>query len=36
MIGETLKHAKDYGFDINVQGFNYQFLKEKREKYVNR
>lgn len=35
-IAETLREAPDYGFDLTVNGFNWQLIKQSRDKYLER
>ena len=35
-IAESLRDAKNYGFDIDIKGFNWQHLKSKRDSYIKR
>jgi glutathione reductase (NADPH) len=35
-IAEALHDAKDYGFDVSVQGFNWAKIKKARDAYVQR
>lgn len=36
-VAETLSHyADEYGFDVEVKGFDFQTLKENREAYIDR
>jgi glutathione reductase (NADPH) len=35
-IAEALHDAKDYGFDVTVQGFNWPTIKKARDAYVQR
>ena len=35
-LAEGLHDAKDYGFDINFNGFTWKTLKDKRDAYIRR
>lgn len=35
-IHEALHHSKDYGFDVELKGFNWNTVKTKRDAYIGR
>lgn len=35
-ISEALNHSKDYGFNVDLNGFDWKTVKEKRDAYITR